>query len=130
MPEFLSETREAALFGEVRGGEALDMLKARNTGHPGGIATLRANSALAALFRLEQLIGDVSAGVPHELIAEAIGMVLFIARKDGQRRVETVARVTGLSADGYALEPSAPTIRLLTTPQPSPLPGNGPASSR
>ena len=110
------------IIGEVRGGEALDMLKAWNTGHPGGIATLHANSALAALFRLEQLIGEVSAAVPHELIAEAIGMVVFIARRDGQRRVETVARVTGLSADSYALEPAAPSIRLLTTPQPSPLP--------
>ena len=45
-------------MGEVRGIEALDMLKAWNTGHPGGIATLHANSALAALYRLEQLVEE------------------------------------------------------------------------
>ncbi|GAB5377768.1 MAG: hypothetical protein AcusKO_42300 [Acuticoccus sp.] len=48
----------ASVVGEVRGAEALDMLKAWNTGHPGGITTLHANSALAGLYRLEQLIQE------------------------------------------------------------------------
>jgi P-type conjugative transfer ATPase TrbB len=108
------------IIGEVRGPEALDMLKAWNTGHPGGIATLHANSAHAALFRLEQLVGEVTAAVPHELIAEAIGMVVFIARSGGKRRVETIARVTGLSDNGYALQPVTPVLRLLTNPDPIP----------
>ncbi|MEL6237286.1 MAG: P-type conjugative transfer ATPase TrbB [Pseudomonadota bacterium] len=101
------------IIGEVRGGEALDMLKAWNTGHPGGIATLHANSALAGLHRLEQLIGEASANIPHELIAEAIDCVVFIARRGGRRRVETVARLNGLTPDGYALSPVSPDLSLV-----------------
>lgn len=101
------------IIGEVRGGEALDMLKAWNTGHPGGIATLHANSALAGLYRLEQLIGEASATIPHDLIAQAIDCVVFIARRGGVRRVETVARLSGLSADGYALSPICPDLSLV-----------------
>lgn len=68
------------IVGEVRGPEALDLLKAWNTGHPGGIATLHANSARAALARLEQLTLEVCATAPHALIAEAIDLVVFIER--------------------------------------------------
>jgi type IV secretion system protein TrbB len=105
------------IIGEVRGPEALDMLKAWNTGHPGGIATLHANSAMAGLYRLEQLIGEATPTVPHELIAEAIDRVVYIARRGGARRVETVATLTGLTVDGYGLEPVAPELRLLPTPE-------------
>lgn len=101
------------IIGEVRGGEALDMLKAWNTGHPGGIATLHANSALAGLYRLEQLIGEASATIPHDLIAQAIDCVVFIARRGGARRVDTVARLNGLTADGYALSPVCPDLSLV-----------------
>jgi type IV secretory pathway VirB2 component (pilin) len=66
------------VVGEVRGGEALDMLKAWNTGHPGGIATVHANSARAALYRIEQLIQEAVTTVPRRLIAEAIDLVVFI----------------------------------------------------
>lgn len=104
------------IIGEVRGPEALDMLKAWNTGHPGGIATLHANSAMAGLYRLEQLIGEATPTIPHELIAEAIDLVVFIARRAGARRVETVATLTGLTADGYGLEPVPAELRLLPTP--------------
>ncbi|MGR4892686.1 P-type conjugative transfer ATPase TrbB [Sphingopyxis sp. LARHCG72] len=93
------------IVGEVRGREALDMLKAWNTGHPGGIATIHANSAAAALYRLEQLVQEVTVTVPRALIAEAIDVVIFIAGRGLARRVETVARVAGLRADGsYAIE--------------------------
>src|SRR6185312_7236886 len=54
------------IVGEVRGGEALEMLKAWNTGHPGGIATIHANSAKAALYRLEQLVLEAVAHVPRQ----------------------------------------------------------------
>ncbi|MES1973312.1 MAG: P-type conjugative transfer ATPase TrbB [Pseudomonadota bacterium] len=87
------------IVGEVRGGEALDMLKAWNTGHPGGIATVHANSAPSALLRVEQLIQEAVVTVPRRLIAEAIDMVVFIAGRGSARRVETLARVAGLDPD-------------------------------
>lgn len=68
------------VVGEVRGPEALDLLKAWNTGHPGGIATLHANSARAALARLDQLTMEVCETPPRALIAEAIDLVVFIER--------------------------------------------------
>jgi type IV secretion system protein TrbB len=92
------------IVGEVRGAEALDMLKAWNTGHPGGIATVHANSALSALYRLEQLVQETVVTVPRRLIAEAIDMIVFIAGRGLARRVETIARVAGVDPDGgYAV---------------------------
>lgn len=92
------------IVGEVRGGEALDMLKAWNTGHPGGIATVHANSARSALYRIEQLVAESVVTVPRRLIAEAIDMVVFISGRGTGRRVESVAEVSGLDADGdYAV---------------------------
>jgi len=88
------------IVGEVRGGEALDMLKAWNTGHPGGVATVHANSARAALYRLEQLIAEAVAAVPRRLIADAIDLIVFIAGRGAERRIETVAEVGGLDSDG------------------------------
>jgi P-type conjugative transfer ATPase TrbB len=92
------------IVGEVRGGEALDMLKAWNTGHPGGIATVHANSAHAALYRLEQLIQEVVVTVPRRLVAEAIDIIVFIQGRGTARRIETIVEVTGLDAAGdYAV---------------------------
>ncbi len=92
------------IVGEVRGAEALDMLKAWNTGHPGGIATVHANSATSALLRVEQLIQEAVVTVPRRLIAEAVDMVVFIAGRGAGRHVDTVARVAGLDPDGgYAV---------------------------
>ena len=88
------------IVGEVRGPEALDMLKAWNTGHPGGIATVHANSASSALYRLEQLVQESVVTVPRRLIAEAIDLVVFIAGRGLTRRIETIAEVRGLAADG------------------------------
>ena len=68
------------IIGEVRGKEALDMLKAWNTGHPGGICTVHANDARAGLLRIEQLISEVSQSPMRELIAEAIDVVVFLVR--------------------------------------------------
>ena len=84
------------VVGEVRGPEALDMLKAWNTGHPGGIATVHANSARAALTRIEQLVQEAVVTVPRQLIAEAIDIIVFIAGRGAGRRVAAVARVGGL----------------------------------
>jgi len=97
------------IVGEVRGPEALDMLKAWNTGHPGGIATVHANSAVAALYRIEQLVQEAVVTVPRQLIAEAIDIIVFIAGRGTSRRIETIARVTGLDPEGrYALADTSP----------------------
>ncbi len=92
------------VVGEVRGAEALDLLKAWCTGHPGGIATVHAGSAAGALHRLEQLIQEAVVTVPRQLIAEAVDVVAFIAGRGTKRRVREIARVTGLAPDGYRLE--------------------------
>ena len=92
------------IVGEVRGPEALDMLKAWNTGHPGGVATLHANSAEAALYRLEQLIQEAVVTVPRRLIADAIDMVIFIKGRGDERKVDSIKLVTGLNENGdYSL---------------------------
>jgi type IV secretion system protein VirB11 len=97
------------VVGEVRGGEALVMLKAWNTGHPGGIATIHANSARSALYRLEQLIQEAVATVPRRLIAEAIDLVVFIHGRGTARRIAGIEAVEGLDSTGdYALRPLAP----------------------
>lgn len=92
------------IVGEVRGGEALDMLKAWNTGHPGGIATVHSNSAASALYRIEQLVQEAVVTMPRRLIAEAIDMIVFISGRGTARRIDALARVAGLDPDGgYAL---------------------------
>ncbi|WP_084398224.1 MULTISPECIES: P-type conjugative transfer ATPase TrbB [Hyphomonadaceae] len=93
------------IVGEVRGAEALDLLKAWNTGHPGGITTLHANSAHGALTRLEQLTLEATPRAPFDLIAEAIDVVVFMSRAGGQRRVEEALRVTGFDSEGYQTAP-------------------------
>ena len=94
------------IVGEVRGPEALDMLKAWNTGHPGGLTTVHANSAAAALLRLEQLIQEAVVTVPRDLIVQAINIVVFLGGRGSNRRIETVAEVSGLDSVGnYILKP-------------------------
>lgn len=88
------------IVGEVRGGEALDMLKAWNTGHPGGIATVHANSARAVLYRLEQLIQESVLTVPRALIAETVDIIAFLQGRGAQRRLESIATVGRLGPDG------------------------------
>jgi type IV secretion system protein VirB11 len=99
------------IVGEVRGPEALDMLKAWNTGHPGGIATVHANSAVSALYRIEQLVQEAVVTVPRRLIAEAVDLIVFIAGRGLDRRIETIARVAGVDPDGgYALFDLTPSV--------------------
>jgi type IV secretion system protein TrbB len=93
-------------IGEVRGAEALDLLKAWGTGHPGGIGTIHAGSAIGALRRLEQLIQEAVVTVPRALIAETIGVVAVLAGRGSERRLSELARVQGLGATGdYCLSP-------------------------
>jgi type IV secretion system protein TrbB len=94
------------IIGEVRGPEALDMLKAWNTGHPGGITTVHANSAEAGLTRLEQLVQEAVVTVPRALIVEAIDIVVFLRGRGPRRHLESILEVRGLSPDGdYVLQP-------------------------
>ena len=92
-------------IGEVRGAEALDLLKAWGTGHPGGFGTIHAGSALGALRRLEQLIQEAVTTVPRPLIAETIGLIAVLVRDGAGRRLSELARVQGLDPSGeYRLE--------------------------
>jgi type IV secretion system protein VirB11 len=94
------------IVGEVRGPEALDMLKAWNTGHPGGITTVHANSAAAGLLRLEQLVQEAVVTVPRDLIVQAIDVVAFLEGRGANRRLDTLLEVANLDADGdYMLKP-------------------------
>ncbi|MCK1421591.1 P-type conjugative transfer ATPase TrbB [Bradyrhizobium sp. 180] len=91
-------------IGEVRGAEALDLLKAWSTGHPGGIGTIHAGTALGALRRLEQLVQEAVVTVPRPLIAETINVIAVLSGRGAERRLSELARVTGLEASGdYSL---------------------------
>jgi type IV secretion system protein TrbB len=91
------------IVGEVRGGEALSLLKAWNTGHPGGICTVHANHARAGLQRLEQLIAEVSRAPMRALIAEAVNLIVSIVKVDETpgRRIDEVVAVRGFSDGDY-----------------------------
>jgi type IV secretion system protein VirB11 len=113
---------DRVVVGEVRGGEALDLIKVWGTGHPGGIATVHAGSAHGALTRLEQLIQEVSVTAPRPLIAEAVNVIVFIAGRGHCRRVQQIARVVGYGAEGYHLSTelmdAIPPIPFSTEPKP------------
>ncbi|WP_413992286.1 P-type conjugative transfer ATPase TrbB [Labrys okinawensis] len=83
-------------IGEVRGAEALDLLKAWGTGHPGGIGTIHAGTALGAIRRLEQLIQEAVITVPRALIAETIDCVAVLSGRGAERRLTELALVAGL----------------------------------
>ncbi len=87
-------------IGEVRGAEALDLLKAWGTGHPGGIGTIHAGSGIGALRRLEQLIQEAVITVPRALIAETVDLVAVLAGRGSNRRLTELVRVEGLGPDG------------------------------
>jgi len=99
---------DRVIVGEVRGGEALDLIKVWGTGHPGGVATIHAGSALGALLRLEQLILEVAVNPPRALIAEAVNVVIHIAGRGRRRCIERIARVTGFDTTGYRLCEAVP----------------------
>jgi type IV secretion system protein TrbB len=88
------------LIGEVRGGEALDLVKAWATGHPGGIGTIHANTALGALRRLEQLVQEVVVTVPRALIAETVNLIAVLTGRGRARRLSDLAIVEGLGSEG------------------------------
>lgn len=96
-------------IGEVRGAEALDLLKAWGTGHPGGIGTIHAGSALGTLRRMEQLIQESVVTVPRALIAETINVIAVLVRDGTGRRLSEIAEVRGLDERGdYQILPIIP----------------------
>lgn len=108
--------------GEVRGAEALELLKAWGTGHPGGVGTIHAGSAIGALRRMEQLIQEAVVTVPRALIAETIDLVAVLSGRGSARRLAELARIEGLGQDGDyrvvpACEPSAAHPEILEEPQ-------------
>ena len=97
------------IIGEVRGGEAFDMLQAMNTGHEGSMTTIHANNPRDALSRMEQMVG--MAGMPmsqmsiRSQIASAIHMIVQLSRlRDGTRRVTAISELTGLEGDVVQLQ--------------------------
>jgi len=95
------------VVGEVRGAEAHTMLKAWNTGHPGGAATVHANDALSGLIRLESLVAEATNAPQETLIAEAVDLVVFIDQEPelpAGRKVREVALVTGYRDGRYEVE--------------------------
>ncbi len=95
------------VVGEVRGAEAHTLLKAWNTGHPGGAATVHANDALSGLIRLESLVAEATSAPQQTLIAEAVDLVVFVDEESGVkagRKVREVLLVTGYSNGNYQVE--------------------------
>jgi len=92
------------VVGEVRDGAALTLLKAWNTGHPGGVATIHSNTALSALRRLEQLTAEASQQPMNEVIGEAVDLVISIERTARGRRVRDVIQVERFVNGRYEIE--------------------------
>jgi type IV secretion system protein VirB11 len=97
-------------IGEVRGAEALDLLKAWGTGHPGGVGTIHAGSAIGALRRLEQLIQEAVVTVPRALIAETIDLVAVLSGRGSARRLPNspASKGSARTATTASRPPSAP----------------------
>lgn len=95
------------VVGEVRGAEAHALLKAWNTGHPGGMATVHANDALSGLIRLESLVAEATSAPQQQLIAEAVDLVIFIDEEPdlaAGRKVRELLLVTGYANGAYQVE--------------------------
>ncbi|MFQ6242495.1 P-type conjugative transfer ATPase TrbB [Sinorhizobium meliloti] len=92
------------VVGEVRDGAALTLLKAWNTGHPGGVATIHSNTAMSALRRLEQLTAEASQQPMHEVIGEAVDLIVSIERTPRGRRIRDVIQVERFAGGQYEIE--------------------------
>jgi len=97
------------VIGEVRGGEAIDMLQAMNTGHDGSLTTIHANTPRDALARLETMIQmtgmRLSDRAMRQQIASALDLVIQVARmSDGSRRVTSIAELTGMEGETITMQ--------------------------
>ena len=113
---------DRVILGEVRGEEAFDMLQAMNTGHEGSMATLHANTPRDAITRLEQMVamGDMKI-TPEAVagqIASAIGIIIQAVRlSDGQRKITSVAEVTGMEGAVIQMQEIFKYVRTGTGPK-------------
>ncbi|QRG09972.1 P-type conjugative transfer ATPase TrbB (plasmid) [Xanthobacter dioxanivorans] len=96
------------VVGEVRDGAALTLLKAWNTGHPGGVTTIHSNTAESALRRLEQLTAEASQQPMHEVIGEAVDLIVSIERTPKGRVVRDVLHVESFVNGHYRTESYSP----------------------
>ncbi len=97
------------IVGEVRGGEALDMLQAMNTGHDGSLTTIHANSARDALARIETMVAMTGLELPQRAVRQqlssAIQVVIQLARmSDGTRRLVSLQEITGMEGDVVTMQ--------------------------
>jgi P-type conjugative transfer ATPase TrbB len=92
------------IIGEVRGGEALELLKAWSTGHPGGVTTVHANNAKEALWKLNLFAMEASAIGQERLIASTVNMVVFIEKTDGGRKVTNIQNVRRFNGTDFELD--------------------------
>lgn len=93
------------VVGELRGAETMGFLRAANSGHPGMLATVHANSAEAGLLRIEQLAAYATGRtIPREEVALAVQMVVFVQHGKRGPRVRSIVRVDGYNSDGYDLK--------------------------
>lgn len=97
------------VVGEVRGGEAFDMLQAMNTGHEGSLTTIHANNPRDALSRMENMIGMANLNLPHKAarqqIASAITVVIQALRLiDGKRKITSISELTGMEGDVITMQ--------------------------
>ncbi|MFN7103131.1 MAG: P-type conjugative transfer ATPase TrbB [Pseudorhizobium sp.] len=97
------------IVGEVRDGAALTLLKAWNTGHPGGVATIHSNTATSALRRLEQLTAEASQQPMHDVIGDAVDLIMSIERTPRGRRVRDVIHVERFAGGQYLIQSDQPT---------------------
>ncbi|MBE9558559.1 MAG: CpaF family protein [Proteobacteria bacterium] len=100
---------ERIILGEIRGGEALDMLSAMNTGHDGSMGTLHANTPREAISRLENMCAMSGTKLPNDAvrkqIAAAVNMIVQISRmRDGGRRLQKITEITGMEGDVVTMQ--------------------------
>jgi P-type conjugative transfer ATPase TrbB len=93
------------VIGEVRGPEALTLVKSWNTGHPGGACTIHCNSCKAALRRMESLIQEAVPNPQREVIAEAVNVIIYIEKDQQSRRIKDMVSVEGFANGQYLLKP-------------------------
>lgn len=97
------------IVGETRGGEAIDMLQAMNTGHDGSLSTVHANRPREAIMRLENMVGLGGANLApraiHQQIASAVDMIIQVSRmRDGSRRVTQISEIIGMEGEVIAMQ--------------------------
>lgn len=101
LKDILRMRPDRIVLGELRDGACLDLIKAWNTGHSGGITTIHANSAELAIKRVESLVAEVSVNVPRELIAQTVNLIIHVTREGSKRVVSEITRMCGFKDQGY-----------------------------